>query len=79
MLFTLVTPFSRGNEYEVLFKLMLNCWLATLISLQEVSQTEVYEGLNNCLHMNTCLQSIYAKLSGILQTRGQVESGTYTL
>lgn len=36
-----------------------------MISLCEVSQPEVYVDFNNCLHMSTCLQSLYAKLSGI--------------
>lgn len=29
--------------------------------------------------MNTCLESLYAKLSGISQARGQVESGGYII
>lgn len=37
-----------------------------------MSESEVYEDLYNCLHMNTCLQSLHAKLSGISQALGEL-------
>jgi len=41
--------------------------------------TEAYVAFNNCMHMNTCLQSMYAKLSGIAKGMGKLNRDPMSL